>query len=86
MNAVYDKPGSDIGLNETHIAENAAVISKDTGSRLARHSHGRRTDDCAFGVSRTRTRHGQRKKNSAHAAKYISRLDQLSESASPNLR
>ena len=31
MNAIYDKPGSDIELNETHIAENAAVISKDVG-------------------------------------------------------
>jgi hypothetical protein len=31
MNAVYDKPGNDIEPNETHTAENAAVISKDTG-------------------------------------------------------
>ena len=31
MNAVYEKPGSDIELNETHTAENAAVISKDAG-------------------------------------------------------
>jgi hypothetical protein len=31
MNAVYDKPGSDIELNETHTVENAAAISKDTG-------------------------------------------------------
>jgi hypothetical protein len=31
MNAVHDKFGSDIELNETHTAENARVISKDTG-------------------------------------------------------
>jgi hypothetical protein len=31
MNAVYVKLGSDIELNETHTAENARVISKDTG-------------------------------------------------------
>ena len=31
MNAIYDKPGSDIELNETHTAENAAVISKAAG-------------------------------------------------------
>jgi hypothetical protein len=31
MNAVYDKPDSDIKLNETHTAENAAVISKAAG-------------------------------------------------------
>jgi hypothetical protein len=31
MNAVYDKFGSDIELNETHTAENAALISRDAG-------------------------------------------------------
>jgi hypothetical protein len=84
MNAVYDKLGNDIELNETHTAENAAVISKDTG-RVAVLVI--RTDEelmiarsvChALGLVMA-----SEKRNSDQATKYISRLDPFSAGGVP---